>query len=208
MSALAFKRQNFGSGYVDNGMWMPSPFATLGEVLGAGWRRVIADERAPVATLGTRTHVVAVAEPEAVIEPTFTLRDMVSDMSENGFPVSLIAELANVERKTVYNWINEIVTPQRETEERVAAVYPTLKSAFGGNFANMRRVWRTTSRAGESLQSICKQENIDIAALEKHLASIKSSIERNALQDARRKSEAGDTSTSFGDNPVAEFESF
>ena len=203
MSALALDRRNFGQGYVDNGTWMRPSVASLGEIIGAGWRRVIADGRAPVATLGARTHASV-----EIVTPTLSLKDMVADLADNGFPVSLIAELANVERKSVYNWIKGTVTPQRETEERVAEVYPLLRNAFGQNYANMRRVWRTKSRAGESLQSICTQEKIDAPALEKHLASIDASIKRNALQDARRKPEEEGGAHAFGEHPVADFESF
>lgn len=203
MSTLALGSRNFGQGYVDNGTWFRPSVASLGALVGLGWKRVVADDRAAVATLGSRTH----ASVEDVT-PTLSLKDMVADLADNGFPVSLIAELANVERKSVYNWINGTVTPQQETEQRVAAVYPLLKTAFSQNYANMRRVWRTKSRTGESLQSICAQEKIDVVTLAKHLASVEASIKRNALQDARRKPEEESGATAFGDNPVADFESF
>ncbi|RUM16844.1 hypothetical protein EFD56_21235 [Rhizobium phaseoli] len=201
MSALALDRTNFGQGYVDNGTWMRPSVASLGELTGVGWRRVVADARAPVATLGSRTHVA----PE-IVTPTLSLKDMVADLNENGFPVSLIAELANVERKTVYNWINETVTPQQETEDRVAAVYPLLRNAFDQDYAIMRRVWRTKSREGESLQSICAEGKIDVAALEKHLKSISASIKRNAAQDGRGKPEEVGDAPAFGEHPVADFD--
>ncbi|WP_457578859.1 hypothetical protein [Ensifer adhaerens] len=204
MSALALDRRNLGQGYVDNGTWIRPSVASLGAwFLGSSWKRVVADDRAAVATLGSRTHAAA-----EIVTPTLSLKDMVADLADNGFPVSLIAELANVERKSVYNWINGTVTPQQETEQRVATVYPLLKAAFGQNYANMRRVWRTKSRTGESLQSICMQGQIDVEVLSKHLASIESSIKRNALQDARRKTDEVGGTTSFGDNAVADFESF
>jgi hypothetical protein len=202
MSATAVGRRNFGPGYVDNGTWMRQSIASLGEMVGSGWRRVVADTSAPVATLGSRTHVVApVAE-------AYSLLDMVADLSENGFPVSLIAELANVERKTVYNWMNKAVTPQQETETRLAGMYPLLRKAFDGNYAIMRRVWRTKSRTGESLQGICGRKEVDVAVLEKHLRSIEASIKRNTLQDPRRPPEENHMITAFGEHPVADFTQF
>jgi hypothetical protein len=188
---------NFGPGFVDNGTSMRQSFASFGELIVGSWRRVVAGAKAPVATLGLRTHVVA----ETVV-PTYSLRDMVADLNQNGFPVSLIAELVNVEHKTVYNWINETATFHRETEDRVASVYPVLKKAFDRNFAIMRRVWRTKSREGDSLESICTSKTIDVAKLEKHLASTAASIARNAVHDGRGKHEDAGEVPAFGEHPV------
>jgi hypothetical protein len=51
-----------------------------------------------------------------------TVQDMVVSLRDNGLPISAIAEIAKVERKTVYSWLDG--TDVRETN--AARVEPCL----------------------------------------------------------------------------------
>ncbi|GAA3099892.1 hypothetical protein GCM10010520_51630 [Rhizobium viscosum] len=101
-----------------------------------------------------------------------------------------IAEIAGVERKTVYSWLEETV-PQADRELRVASVYPILKEAVGSDFGVLHRVWRSKTRDGVSLESIFSSADVDLAAVRGQLAYLQSSITNLRAADERRKAKPG-----------------
>lgn len=114
-----------------------------------------------------------------VIDFTATIREM----QQNGLPVSVIADVMRVERKSVYAWMKD-TQPRRDAVDRLTAVYPILKDGFGTNLKTVHRMWKTKDRAGVTLEELLTAQTIDAAAVDRYLATFASAIKRYAAQDA------------------------
>ena len=64
--------------------------------------------------------------------------DMLSEFKEDGFPISAIASMIGVERKTVYAWLNGTAM-KPSNEERVDEIYKLLTQNKVASFKNLYR---------------------------------------------------------------------
>lgn len=127
-----------------------------------------------------------------------TVQERVSDFRDNGLPVSMIAEMARVERKTVYSWLDGTATPRQEHEDRVATLHDLLQGPFNGNYKILHRVWKSRGSDGVALRDLLTSEAVDIGATHQKLADMAATIGRYARIEA---SKGGATRVSR-DNPV------
>jgi hypothetical protein len=127
---------------------------------------------------------------KGLVESHVSLQEMVAELKAKGCPVTTIAEIAGVERKTVYSWFDG-TKPQADREDRVASVYPMLKEAVGSDFGVLHRVWRSKTREGASLESIFSSADVELAAVRDQLAYVQSSITNLRTADERRKTKPG-----------------
>lgn len=132
--------------------------------------------------------------------------DMVASLRDNGLPVSVIADLMQVERKSVYAWISG-TQPRQDARERLSDAYPILDDAFGGQFKAMHRVWRLRDADGVTLEKLCTANQIDTVALKKFLAALEPTIRRYAKLDADSKPVVGGRNPLLEDFPVAAVDS-
>jgi hypothetical protein len=137
----------------------------------------------------------------AVVQLDFS--EMVASLRDNGFPVTMIADLMKVERKSVYAWISG-TQPRQDARERLSDAYPVLDDAFGGQFKTMHRVWRIKDADGITLAKLCAADQIDAVALKKFLAGIAPTIRRYAKLDANSKPAVGGRNPLLDDFPVAD----
>jgi hypothetical protein len=128
---------------------------------------------------------------KASVETHVSLKEMVSELKAKGCPITTIAEIAGVERKTVYSWLDGSSTPQADREMRVASVYHMLSEAVSGEFGVLHRVWRSTTRDRTSLESIFSTAQVDLGAVRDQLAYLQSSIMNLRAADERRKARPG-----------------
>lgn len=124
-------------------------------------------------------------------ETHVSLEEMVAELKAKGCPITTIAEIAGVERKTVYSWLDGSSTPQADREMRVASVYQMLSEAVAGEFGVLHRVWRSKTRDGTSLDSIFSSAQVDLEAVSDQLAYLQSSIANLRAADERRKTKPG-----------------
>jgi hypothetical protein len=115
-----------------------------------------------------------------------TVQEMVSDLRENGMPVAAIAEIARVERKTVYSWLERTANPRQEHEDRVAELHGVLREAFSGNYKVLHRVWKTKGSDGMTLRDLLTVENVDLVRLQGKLAEMAVTIGRYARLEASK----------------------
>lgn len=132
--------------------------------------------------------------------------EMVANLRDNGLPVSVIADLMQVERKSVYAWISG-THPRQDARERLSDAYPILDEAFGGQFKAMHRVWRLKDTEGTTLERLCTADQIDTVALKKFLASFAPTIKRYAKLDGDSKPVVSGRNPLLDDFPVADVES-
>jgi hypothetical protein len=127
-----------------------------------------------------------------------TVQERVSDFRDNGLPVATIAEMARVERKTVYSWLDGTATPRQEHEDRVATLHDLLQGPFNGNYKVMHRVWKAPGSDGIALRDLLTAEVVDIGAARQKLAEMAATIARYARIEASR----GGAPRVSRDNPV------
>ncbi len=114
----------------------------------------------PLRRWSSRTHVA----PE-IVTLTLSLKDMVADLNENRFPVSLIANLS--QRRTKRRCTTGLMkpsTPQRENRGSGRRSISASEERVRPELRHHETCLADQSREGESLQSICAQDKIDVAA--------------------------------------------
>lgn len=131
----------------------------------------------------TRT---ALADPWSQPARALTVQERVSDLRDNGLPVAAIAEMARVERKTVYSWLDGTATPRQEHEDRVALLHDLVRSPFGGNYKVLHRVWKSKGVDGLSLRDLLTAESVDGDEVRARLADMAVTIARYArIEDGK-----------------------
>ena len=116
--------------------------------------------------------------------PAISLREMVGDLRDAGLPVAAIAEMARVERKTVYAWLDGgEARPERES--RLAEIHYLLTSSG----LDLRALWRFAGRplsSGTTLREYLSAEVLDAADINDALYALKPTVERQARREAAR----------------------
>lgn len=137
--------------------------------------------------------------------PTLNVQEIVELLKGNGFPTVAIAEMARVERKTIYSWVDGAqARPQHE--ERMRTLFQVLKDATGGDYRYVHRVWKAKGADGLTLRDYLVAESLDIVAIAKRIESLKESMAYYAKVDARRGPALGSGRGNpiVDDSPVAD----
>lgn len=128
----------------------------------------------PIATYATG---IAVEQPEQAV---LTVQEMVQAMRDGGMPVSAIAEMAGVERKTVYTWL-EGTLAKTDRAQRVVELYSVLFAA-GVPMEGLWRVWGRTLSTGVSLRDLLKSRMLDREAILAGCSELQPIVERQAAR--------------------------
>jgi hypothetical protein len=139
--------------------------------------------------------------PWAQPSPTrpLSMQERMSRFREGGLPVASIAEMARVERKTVYSWMDGTATPRQEHEDRVAVLHDLLEGPFSGNYKVLHRVWKSKGDDGLSLRDFLVSDELDIEGLRGKLAGMTATIARYARIEAAAKDNGAKVTR---DNPL------
>jgi len=120
---------------------------------------------------------------EVRAEAMLSLPDMVTAMKESGFPVAAIAEIARVERKTVYSWLDGDATPRKQHQDRMWTLFTLLRKATDGHFRSIHRVWNAKGDDGTTLRDLLGAETLDEGAIRGRLVELARSIDRYTRRD-------------------------
>lgn len=123
--------------------------------------------------------VVAPATASSVL----TVREMVAGMRDDGLPVSAIAEMARVERKSVYSWIDG-GDVRDDNQFRVSELYRILHRDRQADFRSLYRLWARPLDGGATLRSLLSADVLDEAAIRQAL-DLLWPIARKHMGDAR-----------------------
>jgi hypothetical protein len=132
--------------------------------------------------------------------PSLTNQEMVAVLKDNGFPISAIAEMMGVERKTIYSWLDGAAV-REENANRLASIFQLLKAEADGDFRQVYRVWNQTGPDGRTLRSLLSSDALDLPLVTAKLTSLRTSMSHYAQNDARR---AGPFKTGRGGNPASD----
>jgi len=118
--------------------------------------------------------------PVRVAKPT---RVLVGELREMGMPISGIAEIVGVQRKTVYSWINEEVVAEPRNHDRLQAVYDLLSQELPGSLQFLTRHWeRQLPEEGGTLKSILAAESLNLERAREALEWLRPAILRSVKQ--------------------------
>jgi Putative ATPase subunit of terminase (gpP-like) len=137
---------------------------------------------------------------DAVPIPSLTNQEMVAVLKDNGFPISAIAEMMGVERKTIYSWLDGAAV-RDDNANRLASIYQVLKAEADGDFRQVYRVWNQAGPDGRTLRSLLSSDELDLPLVTAKLTSLRTAMSHYAQNDARR---VGPVKTGRGGNPASD----
>ncbi len=129
---------------------------------------------------------------------SLTVHEIVRVMRENGFPISAIAEMARVERKTIYSWLDQTAVVRPQNDERIRSLFSLLKESTGGHYRQLYRVWNQKGADGRSLREDLAAEVLDPDAVRRRIEALGPTMERYAKFEAKREAKP----PRHGGNPV------
>lgn len=142
------------------------------------------------------------SQPKPVTKVVLTVQEMVKQLRDNGLPIAAIAEIAKVERKTVYSWLDGTGV-RNANADRIEILYRILVTA-AVDYRSLYRVWNRKLGHGSSIkQFLCAEHLSEVAisdALEELLPAIKRHSER---EDVRRPAPDAKNNPVIDEMPVA-----
>lgn len=127
---------------------------------------------------------------------TLAPKDMLQDFKNGGLPISAIATIMGVERKTIYAWLDG--SPLKlANEDRVSSVYQVLNE---GKTASYRNLYRYMSKKvdGHTLLDVLSDDSFDEQLAKSILTKLWPMAERIEKSLASDDKKAGDN------NPLTE----
>lgn len=124
-----------------------------------------------------------------------TTQAMVEQLKAGGMPIATIAEIVNVERKTVYSWLDSGVEATRgDSYQRLSTLTEIFSGEDTGTLRFFSRFWERELNVGFSLKAILTAQNIDKDVALAALYEMRPSVLRAMVNDRRRKAELVSTS--------------
>jgi hypothetical protein len=124
-----------------------------------------------------RPHIVASVKLAAK-----STRDLVGDLRTMGMPISGIAEVVGVQRKTVYSWLNQDAIAEPRNHDRLQAVYDLLRQEPPGSLQFLTRHWERQMIEGGTLKEVLAAESLDLERAHKALEWLRPAILRSVKQ--------------------------
>lgn len=109
--------------------------------------------------------------PTATRVSPLTAREIVSWFRDEGLPIVAIADIARVERKSVYAWING--GPIRQpNQERLEKLYSLLIDKKGTDLIHLYRFWNRQLASGITLRTLLSEEHLNTQAIKTALSEL------------------------------------
>lgn len=109
-------------------------------------------------------------------------QEIVKWLRDEGIPLAIIAEMAGVERKSVYAWLGGgVVKPHNQ--ERLQNIYSLLKEGKLTDLRHLYRFWSRKVIGEQSLGLLLKEKTLDEASIRHALTQLWPLAKREALRD-------------------------
>jgi len=100
-----------------------------------------------------------------------TAKEIVSWLHNEGLPMSAIAEISRVQRKSVYAWINgKDIRPLNQ--KRLEILYTLLSKDKIADLLSLYRTWDRSLKGGKPLHNLLKQNTLDSSAISAALSEL------------------------------------
>lgn len=159
----------------------------------------------PIGNFGSDT--TSVRHAGASVPATLDVCDIVRSLRDGGMPVAALAEIARVERKSVYAWLDGgEVRPANEVRMRTLH---TLLADVGPDYKALWRVWSRPLASGTTLRALLSSDVLDVGTLTSALDELRPAMDRVVARGSVRRPVAkGAFNPVLSDAPVADFGSF
>lgn len=127
----------------------------------------------------------AVAAQEQMVAATS--QDLVATLKAKGMPVAALSEVLDVERKTIYSWLDEGRDAKPENHERLRVVHSLLAGEEDGSLRFFHRFWERKLPEVGSLKAVLTSSEIDSDAVQKALNTLRPAVRRAMEANAERK---------------------
>ncbi len=140
-----------------------------------------------------KDHNLAVVTPsqdvanEAII--AFSPREMLQDFKEGGLPISAIATIMGVERKTIYAWLDGS-TIKLANEDKLSSLYGLLNEQKTASYRNLYR-YMGREVDGNTLMGLLSADNFDQKLARDMLTKLWPMAERIEKSLASNETKAG-----------------
>jgi lambda repressor-like predicted transcriptional regulator len=118
------------------------------------------------------TSIVNLSSKETISKSSLiTAFEIVTWLRDEGLPIAAIAEIARVERKSVYAWINGgPIRPQNQ--DRLEKIYNLLSESKQTELIHLYRFWNRQLTSGVSLATLLKEELLNQHAIKNALSEL------------------------------------
>jgi hypothetical protein len=110
-----------------------------------------------------RTSII-VTLPKDIKSSSLTAQEIVSWFRSEGLPIAAIADIARVERKSVYAWVNGGLIRQ-PNQERLEKLYSLLTDKKQTELIHLYRFWNRKLMSGTSLSILLCEERLNAPAI-------------------------------------------
>lgn len=139
--------------------------------------------------------------PATPAEAVRSNQEMVTTLRDRGLPITAIAEMMGVERKTIYAWLDGSAV-RDENAERLSALYQILNREMNGDFRPLYRVWNQAGPNGQVLRNMLSAKNVDSASISETLAALRITMDHYAKTERQKSNRGGNPA--LDELPVAD----
>lgn len=118
---------------------------------------------------------------------TLSTQDMISTLKAMDMPISALSEMLDVERKTIYSWLDDGVEAKSANYDRLRVIYDLFAKESAGSLRFYHRFWQRNVVGDRCLRELLVAPEIDQAAVRGALDVLRPAAERAMQADASRK---------------------
>lgn len=108
---------------------------------------------------------------EVIKQPSLSIQEIVAWLREEGIPIAVIAEVAGVERKSVYAWLSGGAV-KAHNQERLEKVYSLLNENKLTSLRHLYRFWSRNIIGEQSLATMLQAKVLDEISIRNALSQL------------------------------------
>ena len=133
---------------------------------------------------------------EVVKRPSLSSQEIVTWLREEGIPIAVIAEVAGVERKSVYAWLSGGAV-KAHNQERLEKVYSLLNENKLTSLRHLYRFWSRNIIGEQSLASMMQAKVLDEMSVRNALSQLWPLAKKEEIRESLGTSTSSIKSNSF-----------
>jgi hypothetical protein len=177
-----------------------APFAGavigLGSVFGASSDGATEFMLRPQMWIKQRTAYTGTAEVAIRCPSPLSSQEIVAWLREEGIPIAVIAEVAGVERKSVYAWLSGGAV-KTHNQERLEKVYSLLNENKLTSLRHLYRFWSRSIIGEQSLASMLQDKVLDEKSIRNALSQLWPLAKKEETRESLSPSNSSIKSNSF-----------
>ncbi len=136
--------------------------------------------------------VQAAPDQDAVNSAAVTSQELVSALKSKGMPIAALSDILDVERKTIYSWLDDKIDANAGNFERLALVHRLLVGEADGSLRFYHRFWERKLPSGGTLKAELTAKALNEASIRTSLEALRPAVTRAMQADADRRANARD----------------